>query len=57
VVLVVVVVFNNQVFWLLQPEDEGNTFRRMIVKYTVIKMAEDPTRLESLKIFSLMFRR
>jgi hypothetical protein len=48
----VVVVMKNQVVWLLETEDEGNTFRRMIGKYTAIKMAEHPTRLESPKIFS-----
>jgi hypothetical protein len=48
----ILVVVNNQVFWFLEPEDEGNTFRRMIGKYTAIKNGEHLTRLESLKIFS-----
>jgi hypothetical protein len=51
-VVAVLVVLNNQVFWLLEPEDGVSAFRRMIGKYTAIKMAERPTRLESPKTLS-----
>jgi hypothetical protein len=55
--ILVVVVVNNQVYWLLEPEDEGNTFRRMIGKYTAIKMANIPRDLNLQKYFHECFRR